>query len=129
MATDTILGVTARHIDELPDAMGGAVRLLRAGLGLTAFGAQVMDLPPSFETPAHDETATGQQELYVALAGSGAVVFGDDDDRTELDRERVVAVGPSVTRRVASGPDGLRVLCIGGTPGKAYEAPGWTEGR
>ena len=128
MTTNTILGVTARRIDELPDAMGGAVRLLRAGLGLSAFGAQVMDLPPGVETPAHDETATAQEELYVALHGSGSVIFGDDD-RVTLESGVVVAVGPSVTRRIAAGPAGLRVLCVGGTPGQAYDAPAWTEGR
>ena len=87
-----------------------------------------MDLPPGIETPAHDELATGQEELYVALRGPGTVIFGDEQ-RAELAPDRVVAVGPRVTRRIAGGPDGLRVLCVGGTPGKAYEAPAWTDGR
>jgi uncharacterized cupin superfamily protein len=129
MATDTILGVTARHVDELPTAMGGAVRLVRAGLGLSGFGVQIDELPPGASTPPHDESATGQEELYVALRGSGTVVFGDDGEGTELEPDWVVAVGPTVTRRIVAGPDGLRVLCIGGTPGKAYEGPDWTEGR
>lgn len=128
MATDTILGVTARDIDELPAAMGGAVRLARAGLGLSGFGAQVLDLPDGAETPDHDESATGQEELYVALRGSGTVIFGDGE-RVALAPERLVAVGPTVTRRLAAGPEGLRALCLGGAPGKAYEAPAWTEGR
>jgi hypothetical protein len=53
MTTHTILGVTARRIDELPAAMGGAVRLARAGLGLSGFGVQVMELPPGkgYEAP------------------------------------------------------------------------------
>jgi hypothetical protein len=89
MATDTILGVTARQVDELPTAMGGAIKLAR---------------------------------------GSGAVIFGDGD-RAELEPEQLVAVGPTVTRRLVAGPDGLRVLCLGGAPGKADEAPAWTEGR
>jgi len=128
MATDTILGVTARHIDELPTAMGGAIKLARAGLGLSGLVAQVIDLPYGAETPAHDESATGQEELYVALRGSGIVMFGDGD-RAELEPEQLVAVGPTVTRRLVAGPDGLRVLCLGGAPDKAYEAPAWTEGR
>ena len=33
-----------------------------------------MDLPPDYTTQSHDESDTGQQELYVALRGSGAVV-------------------------------------------------------
>jgi uncharacterized cupin superfamily protein len=129
MATDMILGVTARHVDELPTAMGGAVRLVRAGLGLSGFGVQIGELPPGASTPPHDESATGQEELYVALRGSGTVVFGDDGEGTELEPDRFVAVGPTVTRRIEAGPDGLRLLCIGGTPGEAYEAPAWSEGR
>jgi uncharacterized cupin superfamily protein len=128
MSTNTILGVTARRIDELPAAMGGAVKLARAGLGVNGFGVQVLDLLPGVETPRHDESATGQEELYLALRGSGAVIFGDDDDRVELDPDGLVAVGPSVERRIAAGADGLRVLCVGGTPGTAYEPPVWTEG-
>jgi uncharacterized cupin superfamily protein len=128
MTTHTILGVTARRIDELPAAMGGAVRLARAGLGLSGFGVQVMELPPGIETPEHDESATGQEELYVALEGSGAVIFGDDDDRTALEPDRLVAVGPTVARRLVAGPQGLRALCVGGSPGKGYEAPEWTVG-
>jgi hypothetical protein len=27
---------------------------------------------------------------------------------------------------LASGPEGLRVLCVGGVPGEPYVAPEWT---
>jgi hypothetical protein len=33
-----------------------------------------------------------------------------------------------VSRTLKSGPDGLRVLIIGGTPGKAYQPPDWSSG-
>jgi hypothetical protein len=29
---------------------------------------------------------------------------------------------------LTSGPDGLRVLCVGGVPGAPYAAPEWTSG-
>jgi uncharacterized cupin superfamily protein len=125
MTVTTIEGITAARIDELPEALGGMARLLRAGLGLSAFGAQLFDVPPGVESPPHDEMTSGQEELYMALRGSGALIAGDE--RVPLDPDRVVAVAPSVVRRFASGPDGLRLLCIGGTPGKAYEAPEWSE--
>ena len=125
MSTDTITGITASRIDDLPAGMGGAVKLVRAGLGLRGFGAQVIDLPPDGRAPEHDETATGQEELYVVLRGSGAVVAGGE--RFAVDSERVVAVAPHVTRHLAAGPDGLRVLCVGGAPGCAYAPPAWTE--
>jgi hypothetical protein len=51
---------------------------VRTGLGTTAFGAQIMDLPPDYTTRSHDEFETRQQELSVALRGSGAVVIGEE---------------------------------------------------
>jgi hypothetical protein len=83
-----------------------------------------MDLPPDYATESHDESDTGQQELYVALRGSGAVVAGDV--RLALDPEHVVRVDAGTGRVLTSGPEGLRVLCVGGFPGAAYVAPEWT---
>jgi uncharacterized cupin superfamily protein len=115
-------------IDELPELWDGFARLVRAGLGIEGFGANIMNLPPDYSTKSHDETATGQEELYVALRGSGAVVIDDSGERLPLDGDHIAAVGPSVTRTLTSGPDGLRVLIVGGAPGKAYEPPDWSSG-
>ncbi len=45
----------------------------------------------------------------------------------ELDGETFVRVGAGAKRKVYAGPEGLRVLVIGGAPGKVYEAPEVTE--
>ena len=118
-----------RHIDDLPQLWDGFAKLVREGLGISGFGVQIMDLPPDYATRSHDEGASGQQELYVALRGSGAVVVHTEpEQRLELDSDRLVAIGPEVERTLTSGPEGMRVLCVGGAPGKPYEAPGWTSG-
>jgi hypothetical protein len=122
--TTSIDGVAAARIEDLPEALGGIARLVRAGLGLSGFGVQIFDMPPESESPPHDETASGQEELYVALGGSGAIVAGAE--RLPLDPDHVVAIKPHVTRRMAAGPDGMRVLCVGGTPGAPYVAPPWS---
>jgi uncharacterized cupin superfamily protein len=120
--------VTAKgaHIDELPSLWDGFARLVRPGLGLSAFGANVMNLPPDYETKSHDESASGQEELYVRLAGSGTLVIDGGDD-LPLDADHLASVGPGTSRTLKSGPDGLRVLIVGGTPGKAYEPPDWSS--
>ena len=114
--------------DEMPELWDGFARLVRPALGLGAFGANVMNLPPNYETKAHDERESGQEELYVALAGSGAVLCGDGRERLELDPERAVRVAPEARRSLTSGADGMRVLIIGGVPGQAYAAPEWSSG-
>ena len=124
MSTST--GYTTSAIDDMPDKWDGFARLVRPALGIRAFGANIMNLPPDYETVAHDESHSGQQELYVGLRGSGWIVTGDGE-RLTLDPDHVVAVGPPTSRTLASGSEGLRVLIIGSKPG-GYEAPDWLEG-
>ena len=125
MPISTHEAVAASAIDELPQLWDGFAKLVRTGLDITAFGVQIMDLPPDYATKSHDESDSGQQELYVALRGSGAVVCGDDS--LPLDDEHLVRVDAGVDRVLTSGPDGLRVLCVGSTPGAPYSAPEWTD--
>jgi mannose-6-phosphate isomerase-like protein (cupin superfamily) len=65
----------------------------------------------------------GQEEVYVALRGSGTLVV--DDEQYPIDSEHIVRVGPGVVRKILASPDGLRLLALGGTPGEAYN-PGGT---
>jgi hypothetical protein len=62
------------------------------------------------------------------MAGAGWLVLDlEPEQLLPLDPEHMVRVGPDVPRTLASGPEGLRVLCLGGVPGQAYEPPEWTE--
>jgi hypothetical protein len=118
-------GIAGSAIDDLPTLWDGFAKLVRSGLDITAFGAQIMDLPPGHVTKSHDESESGQQELYIGMRGAGEVVAGDV--RLPLDPDHVVRVDAGTARVLEAGPEGLRVLCIGGVPGGAYEPPQWTE--
>src|SRR3954467_4777413 len=124
MPTKADTGIAASAIDDLPQIWDGFAKLVRTGLDISAFGVQIMDLPPDYLTESHDESDTGQQELYVALRGTGAVVIGEA--RVPLDGEHMVRVDAGIDRALASGPEGLRVLCIGGVPGAPYVTPEWS---
>ena len=115
------LTASGSAIDDLPDKWDGFMRMVRPGLGLTAFGANIMNLPPDYTTRSHDESHSGQEELYVRLAGDGWIVVDDSGERLPLDAEHLCAVGPGTGRSLASGPSGLRVLIVGSAPGRAYE--------
>ncbi len=121
---------TAARIDELPQLWDGMGKLVRKGLGISAFGVNILDLAPGYTTGPHDESGSGQEELYAALHGSGWVLIGpadDQEDEVALDPERMVRVGPGARRRLRAGPGGCRVLIVGAPLGRAYEPAAWSS--
>ena len=117
---------TAKHIGDMEAGFGGGFVKVRAELGASAFGMQVIQLPPNFsDYPEHDHSDSGQEEVYATLEGSGWLDI--EGDRVDLDPETVVRVGPNTKRKLNSGPQGARLLVVGGTPGVPYQAPEMTQ--
>jgi mannose-6-phosphate isomerase-like protein (cupin superfamily) len=133
--------VTHTKIDEM-DAIDGFFEGIKfhkaaAGLAVSSFGLSIIDLAPGAEDyPEHDHSATGiggqmfakrpqqlgQEEVYIALEGSGTLEA--DGEQYPIDAGQIARVGPEVKRKVTPGPDGIRLLVIGATPGEPYETGG-----
>jgi mannose-6-phosphate isomerase-like protein (cupin superfamily) len=114
------MGYTVKRIDEMEAIYNGSFRRAGAELGVESFGLQVFDLPPNFDHyPEHDHSTDGQEEVYVVLSGGGEIEI--DGERVAVDRERIVRVPAGTKRRVLPGPEGMRVLALGGVPGELYE--------
>jgi mannose-6-phosphate isomerase-like protein (cupin superfamily) len=119
-------GHAVKKIDEMEAIYLGAFKRVRAELGVESFGIQIIDLPPNFENyPEHDHSEDGQEEVYLALRGSGEIEIAGE--RSPLDPDHIARVGPGVKRKVWPGPDGVRLLIIGGVPGGTYEPPAISE--
>ncbi len=98
---------TAKRIGDMEAAYGGGFVKARAELGVTSFGMQVIQLPPDYsDYPLHDHAESGQEEVFLALNGSGWIEI--EDERVELEPDMFVRVGPEPKRKVFSGPEGLR---------------------
>ena len=133
--------VTHAQIDEI-DAIEGFFEGIKfhraaAGLGVSSFGISIIDLAPGAdEYPEHDHSEEGiggqmfakrpqqlgQEEVYVALSGSGTLEA--DGERYPIDQNHIVRVGPTVKRKIVPGPEGIRLLALGATPGEPYDAGG-----
>ena len=111
---------TVKKIDDMEAVFRGAFKRARAELGAESFGLQVIDLPPNYENyPEHDHAEDGQEEVFVALRGSGEIEIAGE--RHPLDGDHMARVASGTMRKVWPGPDGIRILVIGGIPGAAYE--------
>jgi mannose-6-phosphate isomerase-like protein (cupin superfamily) len=110
---------SAKRIDDMEAIYGGGFKRARAELGVESFGMQVIDMPPKFEH--HPEHAEGEQEeVYVVLRGSAEIDV--EGERIPIDTDTLIRVGPGTKRKIYPGAEGVRVLALGGTKGKAYEA-------
>jgi uncharacterized cupin superfamily protein len=103
----------AADLDALGEGYG--FRKLRKGLGVTAFGVNVIAMPPNFESGSHfhDE----QEELYFVHRGEIEMVFGDGSTHRlgEGGSARVDAATLRKIRNVGAG-DAV-YLCAGGKDG------------
>lgn len=119
--------VTVKRLEEFEAIFGGGMRRVRAGLGVSSFGMQVIELPPNFTVyPNHDHNHDQQEEVYTALSGSATLQIGDDGEY-QLEPGTFARVGPGLERKLVTGDDGVSLLCLGGVPGEPYQAPEWTE--
>ncbi len=113
---------TVKKIDEMEAIYLGAFKRVRAELGVESFGIQIIDMPPNFDGyPEHDHATDGQEEVYLTLRGGGELEI--EGERFPLDPDHAARVGSGVMRKVWPGEDGVRLLILGGMPGKVYEAP------
>jgi uncharacterized cupin superfamily protein len=102
----------------------GRWQALNGPLGLTGFGVNAFtaDVGERVDN-GHDETESGQEELYVVLAGS-AVVTVDGVEHVATPGTLISAPDPAIMRSLRVLESGTRILCIGAGPGRGDEGYG-----
>jgi len=99
---------------------------VRHHFGLTAFGINgVTKDAGNVLIPEHDEAESGQEEVYFVHAGEVTATL--DGETLTVGAGGVIACGPHVKRKIESTASPTTLLCIGGTPGKAYEVGDWEK--
>lgn len=116
--------VTVRRVEEMESIWGGSFVRARASLGARSFGMNIWNLPPNWEdywehdhvTPPVDD---GEEEVYTALSGRATLLVGGESH--VLEPGVFARVGAAERRKIGTGPEGVRLLCIGGVPGAVYD--------
>ena len=85
-------------------------RLATVMLELERSGLCYQRIPPGYRFP-YGHTHSRQEEVYVAVRGSGRMKL--DDEVVELEEWDVVRVPPGTWRGYEAGPEGLELLVVG----------------
>lgn len=97
---------------------------VRHHFGITAFGINAVTKDAgAVLIPEHDETESGQQELY--FVHHGEVLVTIDGEQMRVGEGGMIGVEPAVKRKIESTESPTTLIAIGGTPGKAYEVGAW----
>jgi mannose-6-phosphate isomerase-like protein (cupin superfamily) len=127
-STDDYTALRLDEMDPITDVFPGVTFFpVRRSLGITSVGVNVIDIQPAPDAdngsghPVHDHVATGHEEVYVPIAGSGEVDI--DGERIAIAPGEMIRIAPEAKRQLIPSSDGLRVIAISGKPGGAYEPP------
>ena len=89
---------------------------------------QIIDMPAGYENyPEHDHTHDNQEEVFLVMRGGGEIEIAGE--RFPLDGDHIARVGPGTKRKVWPGPDGIRLVVLGGVPGRRLRGPGPHQAR
>lgn len=120
-------GYTIKHRDEFESMEGSGDstwRLARRALGTSAFGFNLVEIDPGGQIPEHDETGSGQVELFIVLEGEAVLRLGGEDHPAPAGT--FASLEPPVSRTILNRSDTpVTALLIGVKPEGGYEPMSW----
>jgi uncharacterized cupin superfamily protein len=120
-------GYEIKHRDEFEtmEGSGDSIwRLARKALGTSSFGFNLVELAPGGQIPEHDESGSGQDEVYAILEGEAVLRIGGEEHPAPAGT--FASIEPPVTRTILNRSDApVTALLIGVDPNGGYEPLSW----
>ena len=89
-------------------------RRVSQALGISAFEAYLVELPPAAETVLHDHRDDGVEDLYFIVSGDGWLLV--DNEQLPIRPGLFVAVTVESARQLRAGDRGLSFVALCGAP-------------
>ncbi len=110
------------HTDDL--ARDGGWLLARRTLDVRSFGINVVDVPPGGELPAHDETESAQEEVYLVLSGRPTIRIAGEEH--EAPAGTFVRLDPEPVRSVVNrSSEPARLLMVSAPTSSGFTPMEW----
>jgi uncharacterized cupin superfamily protein len=118
---------TIKHRDEFESMEGSGEtrwRLARKALGTSAFGFNLVEIGPGGQIPEHEESGSGQVELYVILEGEA--ILRIEGEEHPAPAGTFASIEPSPTRTILNRSDAkVTAMLIGVQPEGGFEPASW----
>src|SRR5262245_34417921 len=118
---------TIKHRDEFErmEGSGDSTWLLaRKALGTRSFGYNLVEIAPGGQIPEHDESGSGQDELYLILEGEAVMRLDGEDHPAPAGT--FASIEPPATRTILNRSDApVTAMVIGVEPDGGYEPMSW----
>lgn len=116
-----------KHRDEFESMEGSGEctwKLARKALGTSAFGYNLVEIGPGGQMPEHDESDSGQVELYIVLEGEATMRLDGEDHPAPAGT--FASIEPPASRTILNRSDApVTALLIGVDPSGGYEPMNW----
>jgi uncharacterized cupin superfamily protein len=127
VAVEMAGGYSIKHRDEFESMEGSGEstwRLARKALDTSAFGFNLVEIGPGGQIPEHDESESGQVELYAILDGEAIMRIEGEDHPAPAGT--FASFEPPVSRTILNRSDSaVTALLIGVHPAGDYQAAPW----
>jgi quercetin dioxygenase-like cupin family protein len=118
---------TIKHRDKFESMEGSGEctwSLARKALGTSAFGYNLVEIGPGGQMPEHDESGSGQVELYIVLEGKATMRLDGEDHPAPAGT--FASIEPPASRAILNRSDApVTALLIGVDPSGGYEPMSW----
>lgn len=116
-----------KHRDEFERMEGSGEctwLLARKALGTGAFGYNLVEIAPGGQIPEHDESGSGQVELYLILEGEATMRLDGEDHPAPAGT--FASIEPAAKRTILNRSEATVVaMLIGVQPEGGYEPMSW----
>ena len=127
VAVEMADGYAIGHRDEFEtmEGSGDSTWLLaRKALGTASFGYNLVEIAPGGQIPEHDESSSGQDELYVIFEGEAVLLI--DGEEHPAPAGTFASIEPAVTRTIlnrSAAP--VTALLVGVQPDGGFTPASW----
>ena len=120
-------GYSVKHSDDFERMEGSGEStwlLARKALGTDCFGYNLVEIGPGGQIPEHDETGSGQDEVYVVLEGEATMRI--DGEEHQAPAGTFASFGPAPKRTILNRSEApVIAMLIGVQPEGGYEPMSW----